>query len=186
MTHRKGTDLLAQAFVKIAARHPKARLVLLGSGELEHAMRNQLHSCADRVTWLGFQPWDQLPACYAQGSIFCFPSRYDGWGMAMVEALAAGMPAIGTDRSGAALEFLSEGKAGWLIGAGIESALVEAMESALTLSEAEFGAMQRAAREAVAQNGLQEGIYRFNAASQDVLSHWLARMPGIPERKFSC
>ena len=186
MTHRKGVDLLVGAFVKVAARHPKARLVLLGTGELEQEMRNQLHAFADRVTWLGFQPWDQLPACYAQGSIFCFPSRYDGWGLALVEALAAGMPAIGTDRSGAALEFLTEGKAGWLIGAGMEGALAETMERALTLPEEEFVAMQRAARAAVAHNGLQEGIRRFNAASQDVLSHWLARMPGIPEKKFSC
>ena len=68
----------------------------------------------------------------------------------------------------------------------MEGALAETMERALTLPEEEFVAMQRAARAAVAHNGLQEGIRRFNAASQDVLSHWLARMPGIPEKKFSC
>ncbi len=185
MTHRKGVDLLARAFVKVAARHSKVRLVLLGTGEMEYEMRIHLRPCAERVAWLGFQPWEQLSACYAQGSIFCFPSRYDGWGLALVEALAAGMPVIGTDRAGAALEFLPTGKAGWLIEAGNESALEQAMERALTLPEAEFGAMQRAAREAVIHNGLQEGVRRFNEASRDVLANWCARMPGIQGGDFT-
>jgi hypothetical protein len=43
--------------------------------------------------------------------------------------------------------------------------------------------MQRAAREAVIHNGLKEGVRRFNEASRDVLAHWCARMPGIPEEK---
>jgi glycosyltransferase involved in cell wall biosynthesis len=179
-SHRKGSDLLAAAFAKVAARHPQARLVLVGSGDMEVAMRNLLQPCADRVTWLGFQPWEKLPECYAQGSIFCFPSRYDGWGLALVEALAAGMPAIGTDRTGAAIEFLSDRQAGWLVEAGAGRDFEQAMEAALTLPEAEFRAMQAAARAAVTDNGLEEGVRRFVMAAEDVLAHWQARMPGDP------
>lgn len=185
ITQRKGVDLLARAFVKVAAEYPMARLVIVGTGELEHEMRSLLSRYADRVTWLGFQPWDQLPDCYARGSIFCLPSRYDGWGLALVEALASGMPAIGTDRSGSALEFLQDGKAGWLIEAGNESELAEAMKRALTLPEAEFGAMQMAAREAVAHNGLQEGVRRFMDASQEALAHWCACLPAISDGNSS-
>lgn len=184
LSRRKGGDLLARAFAKIAIRHPKARLLLLGTGELEPQMRKELQVCKDRVTWLGFQPWEKLPECYALGTIFCFPSRYDGWGLALVEALASGMPSIGTDRAGAALEFLSEGEAGWLIEAGSGRALEMAMEKALVLPEAEFAAMQRAARDAVAYNGLQQGVRRFNEASKDVLAHWRAQMPGAPEARI--
>lgn len=180
-THRKGCDLLARAFARVAARHPAARLVLAGAGELETPMRNLLNRCAERVTWLGFQPWDKLPECYARGSIFCFPSRYDGWGLALVEALAAGMPSIGTDRTGSALEFLTDRQAGWLVEAGHEKALEQAMERALTLPAAEFAAMQQAARTAVAANGLDKGVQRFTAAAKDVLAHWQARMPGLTE-----
>jgi glycosyltransferase involved in cell wall biosynthesis len=182
LSHRKGSDLLARAFARIALKHPQARLVLVGAGDLEVQIRNILLPCSDRVTWLGFQPWDKLPECYAQGTIFCFPSRYDGWGLALVEALASGMPAIGTNRSGAALELLSEGSAGWLIEAGSEDELENAMEKALHLPEREFAAMQDAARQAVAHNGLQEGVRRFTDASHDVLAHWRARMPGTPEQ----
>lgn len=177
-THRKGGDLLAEAFAHVAARHPHARLVLVGSGELEGLMRNRLQSCADRVTWLGFQPWDKLPECYAQGGIFCFPSRYDGWGLALVEALASGMPTIGTNRTGAALEFLTDQKAGWLVEAGNLQALENAMEKALTLPEQEFRNMQAAAKDAASQGSLDEGVRRFSEASRDVLAYWNARMPG--------
>ena len=138
-------------------------------------MRNMLLHCSDRVTWLGFQPWEKLPECYAQGSIFCFPSRYDGWGLALVEALAAGMPAIGTDRTGAAIEFLSDQQAGWLVGAGAVRDFELAMEAALTLPEAEFRAMQQAARASVENNGLEDGVRRFTTAAEDVLVRWQAR-----------
>ncbi|MCB1227487.1 MAG: glycosyltransferase [Verrucomicrobiales bacterium] len=179
---RKGCDLLAEVFQRVAARHPQARLVLVGSGELETQMRNVLQPCADRVTWLGFQNWDSLPECYALGTIFCFPSRYDGWGLSLVEALASGMPSIGTNRTGAALEFLEDGRAGWLVDAGSEQAFEDAMERALLLPEDEFKMMQTAARAAVAHNGLDEGVRRFTEASHDVLEHWRARMPSAPAR----
>ncbi|OYX09350.1 MAG: hypothetical protein B7Z08_05775, partial [Sphingomonadales bacterium 32-68-7] len=137
-TSRKGSDMLVESFRRIASRHPQARLVLVGAGEMERQMRNTLQPCADRVTWLGFQPWHKLPECYQQGTIFCFPSRYDGWGLSMVEALASGMPSIGTDRTGSALEFLADHKAGWLVEAGNRHELEQAMEQALLLPERSF------------------------------------------------
>jgi len=174
---RKGVDLLAEAFARLAQRHPQARLVLLGSGELEARMRVILEPCASQVTWLGFRPWEDLPKCYATGSVFCFPSRYDGWGLALVEALAAGMPAIGTTRAGAAIEFLSDKTAGWLVEPGNSQALEKAMEEALEMPEEEFVCMSRAARKLVAGSDLAEGVQRFIAASQDVLRHWKEREP---------
>lgn len=183
-SHRKGSDLLAAAFARVAARHPQARLVLAGTGDMEVQMRNMLLPCSDRVTWLGFQAWEKLPECYAQGSIFCFPSRYDGWGLALVEALASGMPSIGTDRTGAAIEFLSDRQAGWLVEAGAGRDFELAMEAALTLPEAEFRAMQDAARSKVAGNSLEEGVRRFTTAAEDVMVRWQARMPGAPDGGF--
>lgn len=173
LTYRKGGDLLASAFSRIATRHLQATLVLVGAGDLEPQMREMLKGCADRVTWLGFQPWEKLPECYAQGAVFCFPSRYDGWGLALVESLASGMPAIGTTRTGSAVEFLADGKAGWLVEAGSARQLEQAMEAALQLPDKLFASMQRRARETVAHNGLDEGVTRFMAAAQDVLTHWL-------------
>jgi glycosyltransferase involved in cell wall biosynthesis len=171
-SHRKGGDLLAAAFVRVATRHPDARLVLLGTGPLEQPMRHVLQPCASQVAWLGFQPWEDLPDCYAQGSVFCFPSRYDGWGLAMVEALAAGMPAIGTSRTGAAVEFLADGRAGWLLSHPTAHSLAEAMEQALTLPEEEFNRMQQAARGAVSGESLESGVQRFEKAASEAIALW--------------
>lgn len=185
LLHRKGVDLLAEAFARLAKRHPHARLVLLGSGELEAKLRLTLESCAAQVTWLGFRPWEELPECYAKGTVFCFPSRYDGWGLALVEALAAGMPAIGTTRAGAAIEFLSNKAAGWLVEPGNSQSLEKAMEEALELPEDEFDRMSQAARNQVARSDLAEGVQRFIAASQDVLTHWEERTPVVAGKTYT-
>ncbi len=178
---RKGVDLLAAAFVQLAQLHPGARLVLMGAGPLEGKLRHTLRSCSSQVIWLGFRSWDELPAGYAQGAIFCLPSRYDGWGLALVEALASGMPSIGTDRTGAAIEFLSSGQSGRLISAGDSTALKNAMLELLQLPDADFERMQQAARKAVGANTLEQGVKRFMAAATDVLQRWQARVK-IPVR----
>jgi glycosyltransferase involved in cell wall biosynthesis len=145
-TERKGADLIAIAFARVAAKHPSAKLILVGSGPLEPSMRDSLAPCANQVEWLGFQPWTEMPAALAKGAILCLPSRYDGWGLALVEGLASGMPAIGTDKTGSAIELLSNHEAGWLIPANDADALAQAMEQALTVDNQSFKAKQCAAR----------------------------------------
>jgi glycosyltransferase involved in cell wall biosynthesis len=111
-------------------------------------MRDSLAPCANQVEWLGFQPWTEMPAALAKGAILCLPSRYDGWGLALVEGLAAGLPAIGTDKTGSAVELLSDHQAGWLIPASDADALANTMEIALKLDDSAFHAKQLAARKA--------------------------------------
>lgn len=182
-SHRKGVDILADAFTQVAQLRPDARLVLMGAGPLEVALRRQLQRFASQVVWLGFQSWDELPSGYAQGGIFCFPSRYDGWGLALVEALASGMPAIGTNRTGAAIEFLSSGHAGRLILAGEADMLKNAMLDLLNLPDKEFERMQNDARRVVSSNTLEQGVRRFMASASDVLERHKARVK-IPVRSL--
>jgi glycosyltransferase involved in cell wall biosynthesis len=63
--------------------------------------------------------------------VLCVPSRYDGWGLVVPEGLASGLPVIATDRMGAALEFVENGRNGWLIPAGDGSAVNAMREAAL-------------------------------------------------------
>jgi glycosyltransferase involved in cell wall biosynthesis len=160
-TERKGADLIAIAFARIAAKHPNAKLILVGSGPLESSMRASLAPCASQVEWLGFQPWTEMPAALAKGTILCLPSRYDGWGLALVEGLAAGMPAIGTDKTGSAVELLSDQQAGWLIPANNADALAKIMEQALLIDDPSFHAKQRAARAATQSLDVNQAASRF-------------------------
>lgn len=163
-SHRKGVDLLCRAFARLAQSNRHVRLKLMGSGELEGAMRSILAPCADRAEWIGFKEWSELPPVYASAHVLVVPSRYDGWGLVVPEGLASGLPVIGTNHTGAALEFVSEGN-GWMTEAGREEDLYDAMRRAAASSEASWMEMSHRARESVREHTLANGAERFLAAA---------------------
>jgi glycosyltransferase involved in cell wall biosynthesis len=155
---RKGVDLLARAFVRLAREMPNVRLRIVGEGELRERIESTLRHVSERVGFVGFKDWDELPDEYARADVLCVPSRYDGWGLVVPEGLAAGLPVIATNRMGAALEFLETGRNGWLIRAGDEDAIFNAMRDAASLPLAE---LSRNARQSVNNHTLQHGAARF-------------------------
>src|SRR5262249_60376312 len=131
------------------------RLKIAGEGELRESMAETLRPAQERVEFLGFKSWDELPQLYASADVLCVPSRYDGWGLVVPEGLAAGLPVIATDRMGAALEFVRTGKNGWLIAAVDEEALLGALREAAT------GELPSGARASVSEHTLENGADRF-------------------------
>jgi glycosyltransferase involved in cell wall biosynthesis len=174
LIHRKGVDLLARAFVRLAREVSGIRLKLIGDGELRDSLAQMLQPVHDRVDFLGFKDWSELPACYAAADILCVPSRYDGWGLVVTEGLASGLPVIGTDRMGAALEFIKTGYNGWLISAGDETALFAALREAALLPAAKLAELSCQARQSVREHSLQHGAARFIQAARDVSANWLS------------
>jgi glycosyltransferase involved in cell wall biosynthesis len=152
---RKGVDLLASAFVRLAREVPNVRLRIVGDGELRKSLLQKLASVSERVEFVGFRDWQELPNEYAAADVLCVPSRYDGWGLVVPEGLASGLPVIATDRMGSALEFVRTGRNGWLIPAGDEEALLNAMR------EAAVGELPNGARESVSEHTLENGAERF-------------------------
>lgn len=158
---RKGVDLLARAFVRLAAEFPDVTLKIAGDGELRQGLAQTLRSVSDRVEFTGFKDWDELPELYSSADVLCVPSRYDGWGLVVPEGLAAGLPVIGSDRMGAALEFVQTGVNGWLLPAGDEAAILGAMREAASLTNDQLAERSRCARESVRKHTLQHGSARF-------------------------
>ena len=78
------------------------------------------------MTFSGFLPLDELPAEFAAADAFVLPSRHDGWGVVVNQALAAGLPVIATEAVGAA-ELLSAPGTGAVIPAGSADALTAAL-----------------------------------------------------------
>jgi glycosyltransferase involved in cell wall biosynthesis len=169
---RKGVDLLAKAFVRLAAEVSNVRLKIVGQGELRQSLAQTLRSVSDRVEFAGFRDWSELPGEYALADVLCVPSRYDGWGLVVPEGLASGLPVIATDRMGAALEFVETGRNGWLIAAGDEEALFRAMREAALLSSTELTEMGHHARESVSTHTLQNGAARFVHCAQEAVAGW--------------
>ena len=172
LIERKGVDLVAAAFVRLAQEVPNVRLKIVGEGELRESLVRTLRAVSERVEFVGFKDWKELPAEYAAADVLCVPSRYDGWGLVVPEGLAAGLPVIGTDRMGAALEFVGSGGNGWLISAGDEEALLGAMRDAALMPVGELRQMGFRARESVSAHTLRNGATRFCDYAQRVVSQW--------------
>ena len=166
---RKGVDLLASAFVRLVQEVSNVRLRIVGDGELRESLVQTLRPVSERVEFVGFRDWNELPREYAAADVLCVPSRYDGWGLVVPEGLAAGLPVIATDRMGAALEFVESGRNGWLIRAGDEEALLAAMCEAAVMP---LGEMSCSARDSVREHTLRHGASRFVEYGQRVISQW--------------
>lgn len=169
---RKGVELLATAFSRLALRRPDARLTLLGEGALRRQLERTLANCRPQVDFLGFRQWADLPAIYHSADILCAPSRHDGWGMIVPEGLAAGLPVISTDRMGAALDLIRPRENGWLVPAGRLPPLEAALEEACSLSDAGRIQMAACAAASVGDHTLQAGVRRFLEAADQSLQSW--------------
>jgi glycosyltransferase involved in cell wall biosynthesis len=167
---RKGIDLLARAFVRLAREFPHVRLKIAGAGSLEQAIVEMVSPVRERVEFVGFKHWGELPELYAAADVLCVPSRYDGWGLVVPEGLAAGLPVIATDRMGAALEFVRTGRNGWLIPAANEEAIFAAMREAAMASESQLDQFAQRARQSVSEHTLGHGAERFARYAQEAVN----------------
>jgi glycosyltransferase involved in cell wall biosynthesis len=168
---RKGIDLVASAFSRLVSEGLDVELHLLGAGRLESMLKARLSRVSRRVRMHGFRQWRDLAQVYAGADVLCVPSRYDGWGLVVVEGLAAGMPVISSDRTGAARELI-EPNTGWLVPAGNEEALFAAMRSAATLEIDRRRAMSQQARQTARQQDIESGVERFAQVAEMSVAAW--------------
>lgn len=99
LSARMGVDILIDAFARIAPDFPDAELFIAGDGPLRQELERRASEAgvSERVTFLGYVPDADLPGVYAGADIFVLPTtRLEGFGLATLEALAAGTPAVGT------------------------------------------------------------------------------------------
>lgn len=97
---RKRIDLLIKTLSKI--READFELVIVGSGPLDGQLRQLAESLLPgRVFWRGTLPIDAVPHEMAQADCLVLPSRHDGWGAVVSEAMMVGTPVICSDRCGA-------------------------------------------------------------------------------------
>ena len=130
MIHRKGVDLLLQAFSRLIKQGYTARLLLVGrEAELPKMLSGLPQSVLQQIEFAGFQPPENLPRFFQQADIFVLPSRYDGWGVVVNQALGAGLPIICSDSVGSADELVDVGINGHIFPTGNAQALFAALHS---------------------------------------------------------
>lgn len=128
MIARKGIDLLLQAFARLVAEGTPGRLELVGrEADLPRYLASVDDATKRRITYRGFQAPADLPAAFGQADVFVLPSRHDGWGVVVNQALACGAAVICSDAVGAARDLIEPDVNGLLVPTGDISALAHAM-----------------------------------------------------------
>lgn len=130
LVHLKGFDLLIRACAPLE----RAQLVICGGGIEEERLRDLARALgADaRVHLLG--PCDDVPAILAAADVFVLSSRTEGFSVALLEAMRAGLPIIATDVGGVRDALCDEdgtARAGWVVPAGDAAALNAALADVL-------------------------------------------------------
>lgn len=130
LTSQKDFSTLIRAFAKLRDQQP-ARLMILGEGPLREELENLVHrlNLGADVDLHGFVP-DPLP-WLARARLFVLSSRYEGLGNVLIEALAAGIPAVATDCPSGPREILEDGRLGELVTVGDPNSLAKAMQRTL-------------------------------------------------------
>lgn len=132
MIERKGLPVLLAAFERVAQKHPRLRLLTLGGGPEKETYQAMVPAdLRDRVIFHGHMDPTELPQVFGRADIFCLPSRHDGWGVVVNEALGAGLPLLVSDATGAGRDLVRQGVNGFITPVDDVDALAQALEQSL-------------------------------------------------------
>lgn len=129
---RKGIEFLIRSMPLVREQIPDVQLLIGGRGNYLQKMKtlvDRLH-LERNVTFLGFVPDDQLNELYNGAQCVVVPSIFEGFGITVIEALAAGTRVVGTDVDGIR-EILQSGEYGRLVPYGNHRALANAIVAEL-------------------------------------------------------
>ncbi|KWV57202.1 alpha-mannosyltransferase [Rhizobium altiplani] len=124
---QKGQDILLQAFSQLVKIRPNVRLRIVGYGAGESNLRSEISRLAlDGSVSIEHHPTSPQPAL-ATSDVYVSTSRWEGWSLAICEALRFGLPVVSTDCEFGPSDILVDPRLGRLVPASGGPALVEAM-----------------------------------------------------------
>ncbi|GEM_PF-459096 len=159
LTREKGVDILLLAMREVLYKYPSVHLTLVGDGPERRRLETLARELKieQAVEFAGAQ--SAVAPFLAQANIYVQPSRFEGWGRAIIEAAAAGVPIVMTD-VGCAGEVIKNG----------ESGVVVPTENWLALAEAILGLISDPVRaERLTQAALQS-VQALPSVEQSVLN----------------
>lgn len=123
LDRKKGLDLLLPAFAELKQRHPKVGLVIAGNGVAHYV--EELHRLARSLAlegdiyWAGFLNGEAKRGAFAAADVFVLPSYSENFGLAVAEAMAAGLPVVVSDQVGIHAE-VCQARAGIVVSCAID------------------------------------------------------------------
>jgi glycosyltransferase involved in cell wall biosynthesis len=157
LTGQKGFDLLVRAFVPVARRHPEWKLRIYGAGPLRGTLQRLIleQRLYNNVFLMG--PTLHLGEALSEASLYALSSRFEGFGMVIVEAMSKGLPVVSFDCPRGPGEIINHGRDGLLVANGdveaLSGALLELVEDPDRRRRLGEGALATAQRYAIGAIG---------------------------------
>ncbi len=163
--YQKGFDLLLQAWALVEKQYPDWQLAVFGDGDrtsYEQQMKD-LKIDGSRCHLNG--PTTNIQQEYANSSLFVFSSRFEGFGMVLVEAIACGLPVVSFACPCGPKDIVCDGEDGLLVENGNVEALASAMSRVMS-DEALRLSMSQAGKQNVLRFSMEQIAERWKAFFQ--------------------
>jgi glycosyltransferase involved in cell wall biosynthesis len=147
----KGQSYLIEALPTILLRHPNVQLLVVGDGHLRATLQARIAALGyqDRVCLAGARP--DIPEMLALMDVFAFPSVSEGFGIAVIEAMATGLPVVASDIRPLS-EIVVPGETGFLVAPRDPAAIANAIVALLD---------DRSLRDRLGVNGREHVVQNF-------------------------
>ena len=166
LTARKGLVPFARALIAWAKANPQRQIEIwwLGHGELAETLAALVMPENIKQRFCGAAPYNDMPGYYAQCDLLAFPSLLDEWGLVVNEAMAAGLPVLGSVLAQAVTELVEDGLTGWAFDPSDPAAMQGAIARALDTRPEQMVGMREAARQRIARLTPESAATRIAAA----------------------
>ncbi len=150
LVRQKGVDLALQAFACLRKGHPQSRLLIVGDGPERQHLEAQTRRLGLKESVI-FGGWVDDASCVMPAfDIVVAPSRWEGFGLVVLETMSHGLPVIAA-RAGSLPEIVIDGETGLLVPSECPAALAKAMEE-LLIDPRRAKSMGRRAQSRVSQS----------------------------------
>lgn len=137
LVHEKNHLFLIKSIKKVCEKYSNIQLNIVGDGilkkELEIYIKN--HDLQDCVELMGFR--EDIPQILRKSDLFILPSKVEGLGIALIEAMATGVLVIGTDIGGIPEIIIRNEAKGWLVPSDDIESMSQTIDKVINLSEKE-------------------------------------------------
>jgi GalNAc-alpha-(1->4)-GalNAc-alpha-(1->3)-diNAcBac-PP-undecaprenol alpha-1,4-N-acetyl-D-galactosaminyltransferase len=164
----KGFDLSIASFAKLRDKYPDWHLTILGEGPIRAELEDLCSQLdlTERVHFLG--QVKNVNAYLRQADIFVLSSRFEGFPMALCEAMACGLPVIATDCLSGPREMITDGVNGILVAMEDVDALADGMDTLMS-DPTKRQQLALAAPQILEQFGLEQVMNRWKDAIDEVI-----------------
>ncbi len=186
LTPQKGFDRLLPAWAKVQEKHPDWQLQIYGGGKLKSKLEKKIDELGirDSAHLMGYT--DQLPEEMAKAAFYVMSSRFEGFPMVLLEAMATGLPVVSFDCPNGPSDAISEGENGFLVPNGDVDGLAAAMVKMIELDDEKRRDFGAAAYEKAKEYGIDAVAERWEQLFRELLeSHPASRRRGVRRRQLA-